>query len=372
MLTHVISTLLGRQIQGTRDTDAHHSGPAPARRLVVAGYFETVLVSAVVTILGVRGALAISGYPQVGGGGLHIAHMLWGGLLLLVANIIMLGFIGERSRWLGALAAGVGFGLFIDELGKFITSNNDYFFQPTIGLLYIAFVLLFELFRLLGRVRTPSRSERLANLGDALADALVGSHAHIGRARSLVNHLDAADSGLAGAVRQVLDRVEPDAPSAVEPLASRAHAASDAVLGWRWFQRAVAAVFIVNALVGVLLVLGVLALGGAIFAGGFAETTLARVAAEPDFAGWAQIVVVAAASFAALIMTLIGLARLRTSRLDGFVWLHRGVVVSLLLIQPFAFFSDQFGALWSLALNLVLWAGTGYVIRTEQLRTTPR
>src|SRR5438105_3470241 len=28
---------------------------------------------------------ALSGYPQVGGHGLHIAHMLWGGLLMVLA-----------------------------------------------------------------------------------------------------------------------------------------------------------------------------------------------------------------------------------------------------------------------------------------------
>ncbi len=38
---------------------------------------ELWLVSAVVTILGVRLYLELTGYPQVGGATLHIAHMLW-------------------------------------------------------------------------------------------------------------------------------------------------------------------------------------------------------------------------------------------------------------------------------------------------------
>ena len=343
----------------------------PARRLSVGSYLETLLIVAVVTILVVRGSLAAAGYPQVGGGGLHIAHMLWGGLLMLVAAIVMLAFIGDRSRWLGALGAGIGFGLFIDELGKFITSSNDYFFEPTVGLLYLLFVLLFLVFQLLDRPEAKSAAERLANIGDALPDVLTrGSAGQYQRARRLADHRSLGDDPVALAVRQILTAARPDdrgdgLPGALE---RRAQDAYERVLGSTWFQRGVAIVFILNALVGVLVVLVALAVAGVVVASGALATALAELEAEPDFQGWLPIVLVALASFAVLVLTLIGLVRLRHSRLEGFLWLNRSVVLSLLLVQPFAFFSDQFGALGGLAINLVLWLGTGYVVHAERVR----
>jgi hypothetical protein len=99
------------------------------------GTLEIFLVASILSILGIRAFLAATGYPQLGGGGLHIAHMLWGGLFMLIALLLVLSFLNLSVRWLSALLAGIGFGTFIDELGKFITEDNDYFFQPTIALL---------------------------------------------------------------------------------------------------------------------------------------------------------------------------------------------------------------------------------------------
>jgi len=47
------------------------------RNLDADVHLEIFLVAAVAAILGIRLYLKLAGYPQLGGGSLHIAHMLW-------------------------------------------------------------------------------------------------------------------------------------------------------------------------------------------------------------------------------------------------------------------------------------------------------
>lgn len=75
---------------------------------------ELFLVASVSSVLVIRFALALSGYPQVGGRELHIAHLLWGGLFMLVALVLLLTFLGRRIRILAVLLGGIGFGTFVD------------------------------------------------------------------------------------------------------------------------------------------------------------------------------------------------------------------------------------------------------------------
>src|SRR5665647_796666 len=72
----------------------------PAAPSHLAGF----VVAAVVTVLLTRAFLAAAGYPQIGGGGLHVAHVLWGGLLMALAFVLLLSFAGPVARPAGALA----------------------------------------------------------------------------------------------------------------------------------------------------------------------------------------------------------------------------------------------------------------------------
>src|SRR5207245_4151318 len=86
------------------------------RNLDAGKLLETFLVSAVAAFLGVRFFLGVTGYPRLGGGGLHIAHMLWGGTLMVAGVLLLLSYLGQRIRRAAAVIAGLGFRPVLSEL----------------------------------------------------------------------------------------------------------------------------------------------------------------------------------------------------------------------------------------------------------------
>jgi len=124
-----------------------------------------MLLSFAAVVALTRLLLYLTGYPQLGGGALHIAHVLWGGLALFSAALLPLIYANRWAYPAGAVLAGIGMGLFMDEVGKFITQNNDYFFAPAAPIIY-AFFLLSVLLYL--QVRRPRQREARAELYSVL------------------------------------------------------------------------------------------------------------------------------------------------------------------------------------------------------------
>src|SRR4051794_2306526 len=90
---------------------------------------------------------------------------------MLVAIGLVLSYMGPKILRAGAVLGGIGFGFFIDELGKFITADNDYFFKPAAGVIYLLFVLLFFFTRWLRRQRDLTQKESLVNAAALLTEA---------------------------------------------------------------------------------------------------------------------------------------------------------------------------------------------------------
>ncbi|MYW68194.1 hypothetical protein GTY65_29570 [Streptomyces sp. SID8379] len=181
----------------------------------------TFAVTGIGTVLVTRFLLAWAGYPKLGGGGrLHIAHMLWGGLLMAAAVLLAVVFLGRTARLGACLIGGVGFGLFIDEVGKQITDEPGYFYRPAAGIIYLTFVLLVLLARLVHRRarRAPlTAAQRTANAADL---ALTGITSGLTRdqrrdaLRLVADSADPADRALA----QLLDVLPDRAPGPADRL----------------------------------------------------------------------------------------------------------------------------------------------------------
>lgn len=106
---------------------------------------DTFVIASVVTIIVIRLALLATGFPTLGGKSYHIAHMLWGGLALCIA--LLLSLLTTTSRVVIALLGGIGFGFFIDEIGKFVTADNNYFYQGSFLLIYLVLLVVWAVGR---------------------------------------------------------------------------------------------------------------------------------------------------------------------------------------------------------------------------------
>jgi hypothetical protein len=128
------------------------------------------LITSAASVLCTRVFLYIFNYPQIATGGLHIAHAIFGGLFLTASVVLLLSFHGRRVRQMAAIMAGWGFGQFIDEVGKFITRENNYFYQPVPVIIYLSFIFLFFLYRRLDRYTPKDARELSYDLIEKLED----------------------------------------------------------------------------------------------------------------------------------------------------------------------------------------------------------
>ena len=327
----------------------------PARSVQAPMLLERFFVSGVVAVLLIRAWLGLTGYPQIGGDGLHIAHMLFGGIGMLVALLASLTFLGRRTRTFAAVVGGAGFGAFIDELGKFITSDNDYFFRPAVALIYLVFVLLFIAGERLATDSHPTPDERLAEALDVITSAAIEGYPKREREQAMLLLAESDPKNplvpaLQDALAQIAATPEPSATLA-EREAMRVAKSYTWLVGQRWF------LMLVLVLAGVATLFSLRALSITVFA----DPVDRRLQAYVDStAGLLLIVTLIAGAF-----LLAGLLHLRGSLLTAFHWFRRSVLVSLLVAQPLAFYEQQWTALVGLALNLVLLSALEFGIARE-------
>lgn len=145
---------------------------SPVRRLFAERYLLITLLSFALSVTLTRLFLNLTGFPRLGGGGLHIAHMLWGGLLLFAASLLPLIYANRWILDISAFLSGLGVGLFIDEVGKFITAQNDYFFPAAAPIIYAFFLLTLLIYSLLRREKKPDQRRNIYLALERLEDVV--------------------------------------------------------------------------------------------------------------------------------------------------------------------------------------------------------
>jgi hypothetical protein len=304
------------------------------RNLEANSYRENFLVSAIVTVFVIRIFLKLTDYPQLGGGDLHIAHVLWGGLFMVAAIIILLSALNKAAVSVASILGGIGFGTFIDELGKLITKDNDYFFQPTIAFIYITFVLIYLVLRAIPRYEPISEKEYLANTVELLKESAINDFDHEEEKRALryLKRCDPKDP-IVISLTQLLSRIEtlPVKPSFITRIR--------AILR-RWYNRVAHSSWILK---GVMFFLAFQILRVMFEAG-------MLMIERPDLVSheWGKLL----SSLLAAIFLIVGFSALRFSKVEAYKFFRIALLISLFLVDFFAFMTSQWYELISVFANV--------------------
>jgi hypothetical protein len=338
----------------------------PVARDEAAGHLTLLVVAFVVTVTVTRVLLAATGYPRIGGSTFHLAHALWGGLLLVVAVVVQLLWANRWALRVAAVCAGVGVGLFIDEVGKFITTRNDYFFPLAAPIVYLAMVILGWIAFRARRRRDPTDRERLYDVLDGLQD-LADGRLHSDRRAAIIAHLGhLRDEWDRPELRELSARLEefllspvvtvlPPRPGLLQRARARLGRMERRVLPERWLRRILTAFLVVGTtvqLIGIAVAVVVLVhpaswkeqLDEAV-----AGTELDRTLVGMVFVIQLSAAFVGFALFATALMSWFHRRRLRAIRIMVVTQL-----ISLSLIDVVQSYVDQFGVLQQSVFDLVL------------------
>jgi hypothetical protein len=356
-----------------RHEHPHEVGGSRDRRVFLrdmeAGrHLEIFFTAAVAAILAIRTFLRLTGYPQLGSAHFHVAHVLWGGLLMCAAIVTLLSFTTRNARTFAALCGGVGFGTFIDEAGKFVTRDVDYFYRPTFALIYVIFVLAILASRVIRTARTYTQAEYLVNslisLQPIATDSLDSEGAH--RARRYLGLSDPSNP-IVSPLRELfrgLTAFPHSRPGLISRTRDFLLDRYRAIASNERFADAVVLFFVTQQSVSVLYVAGLIFLR---------RTHLAEFLDSRFFERFAQriqsfSVVDYAEITSSLISTalvIIGIVEIRRSRLAGLRMFKHSVLVSIFLTQVFTFYRERLWALLWLAFYVVVLVTLDFVVERE-------
>ena len=320
-----------------------------ARDIDAGELMENFFVWAVVSFIVIRVFLIVTGYPQIQTENLHIAHMLFGGFLMVIAMFIFFIFLNKEAKFISSIIGGIGFGAFIDELGKFITNNNDYHYEPAIALIYVILVTIFLTSRLVEKYFKYTQEEYAVNAVEMVKQALVHDLEKDERTIAL-KYLNKSDNQneLVRILRKTLQRIEiiPNKdPNFIHRTRNSLRNIYLEIIKNKMFKYLVITFFIAYSTINLI-------------------QALLNFRNVESFFDWGHLI----STFASGIFVLYGIyALIRLSRRKAYVYFRFAVLIHIFLTQFFLFVEKQFSAIFTLAISIIIWNTLQYLTSEEKL-----
>lgn len=319
------------------------------KNIEAGDYLENFLISAVASILIIRVFLILTNYPQIGGGMFHISHLLWGGFLMAISIIGLLAFLHREIKNIASTLGGIGFGVFIDELGKFITNDNNYFFQPTIAIVYVIFILIFLLYKFFDNPEKITEKEYAVNALEMIKEAVLRDFDPEEK-RKAVEFLKKSDphdpiiKALNTIIAQI-DALPPKKMGFIAKFRNKIRHYYIKIIKSRLFAKFIITFSAVASILNIVLV-------------------AIKIMPEPTFTHLGILFSSSVSGF----FVILGIYFItRSRRLAAYEMFKIAVLISIFLTQFFLFFEDNLSAITRFVISIVIWSVLQNLIHQEKL-----
>ena len=352
----------------------------PVRRRGAERYLQLTVLSFAASVSLTRLILELTGYPQLGNETLHIAHVLYGGIILYIASLLPLLYANRWAYTWTAIFSGVGVGLFIDEVGKFITQTNDYFFPAAAPIIYAFFLLTVLLYQRIRREPELDVRSSLYSVVEVLQEVL-DHDLEPDEREEMRKRLDfiveeAKNPYFRSLASELQDFVESDALQTIE---DDPNLFDRIISKWEWFEnnyltenRVLGCIIISLVLLGVPSFLQLIDFGSVAFTASSREAYLESIAAElprisNNGAMWAFILIMLD-GFLGFLLSLGGALMVVGRKNWGTETASMALVVKLVALNLMLFYIHQFATIITAGYQFIILQGI-YFYQRKYIKT---
>jgi len=273
---------------------------------------------------------------------------------MLAGIVLFSAFLNQPAHRTASVLGGIGFGFFIDELGKFITSDNNYFYEPTISIIYVVFILMFFGFKFLDKQHRLTSKEYLLNALE-ITQNLALYERDKRQKRTAINLLKRADpkEPFADELIAMLEKYQPEEGNEKDIIDNTVDEVSTLYhkfVSHKYFIRVAILVFVLASLFGLFRIVGII------------SAFLVNPSQVPTFSQVAELL----STTLSTAFVILGCARILKNRLQAYELFKYALLISIFITQVFTFYRDQFSAITILAVNIFFYAVIQYMIKKER------